>query len=174
MSDAEIARRLRHTQGVIVSRRCKVLRRIGGGDILLTSQIARTMGVSGVCVANWIRRGWLIAHRGGVHQNQGGGWFYVRWQSLDAFIRDETHWGRWWIEDMPPSRWRHLAEHVRAGVELIDAQEAGRRLGYCSWWVHELIRRGALPGIRGSVRRPDGWHGSRTWYVRADQLGAIS
>lgn len=173
LTDAQIARTLKRTQAAVVQRRVIVNRRLGHGDQLTTTEVARIFGVTSTGVRAWIRRGWLGARESGWLRYCKGE-LHRAWTitsaDVESFMRDQALWVRWWPEDMPPGHWRDVALELRAGLTFLTTSEVGDLLGYTSAHVGHLIADGRLRGVRGCARFPSGRKGSRAWYVRSDWM----
>lgn len=166
--DREIARKLGRTQATVVARRQTILQRLGRGDQLYTRDVARIFGVTQACVRNWIRRGWLRAGHSGYLRVCKGKLYSAWWTSsadVEAFMRREDLWPRWWPEEIRDPHWRALADEIRGAVRFLTVPEVGRLIGFCDHAVMNRLRRGELRGIKGSERT-----GRSCWYVRSDWL----
>lgn len=171
VSAREMARQLGRTPKAVAKRLSDVVAAPFRMLYLTTTEVGAAFGVTSHTVRHWIERGWLRGRRNGRKPALGGE-YWVDPEDLTAFVRDERYWCRWWPDDMPPGAWRRLALEARAGARFATVYEAGRLLGYDPSYLTKLCRLGRIPGIRGAVRRPDGWKGNRAWYVRLDLLPA--
>ena len=177
-TETAIAKALNRTLKAITARREHLRDRAGGRDYYLASDIAKIMGLSKSAVYRWISHGWLPSSRSGQRSSNlypdllGPDMRHISREQVVAFLSDELHWGRWFVQRVHSGYWRDLATHLRGNARLISPAEAGALLCMTAAYVCLIANRGKLPFVRGSRLYPDGQMGGRAIWIRADLIPA--
>jgi hypothetical protein len=136
-----IARELERTRASVMHRWYVLRRTTGGVPDQSARTIARLLGTSESVVGDWIKRGWIRAHR-----NTSGAWVITN-DALDAFFRDPQHWARWEPGCITDPAWRDHASACRE--PLLTTAQVAARIGYTPSGINRLVAHGRLRSFRG-------------------------